>query len=125
MDRATFQAWLDRYVEAWRSNDRDAILPLFTTDAEYRYHPWDEPLRGRDAIADDWLEAPDVPDSWSAEYHPFAIDGDVAVATGVSRYLTEDRSTVDRTYHNVFLCRFDGEGRCREFTEFFMLEKRD
>jgi ketosteroid isomerase-like protein len=125
MDKATFQDWLDRYLEAWRSNDRDAILPLFTADAEYRYHPWDEPLQGRDAIADSWLEEPDVPDSWSAEYHALAVDGDVAVASGVSRYLTEDRSSVDRAYHNVFLCRFEADGRCREFTEFFMLEKRD
>jgi hypothetical protein len=27
---------------------------------------------------------------------------------------------VDREYHNVFLCRFDEDGRCREFTELFL-----
>jgi len=125
VDRDAFQGWLDRYVEAWRSNDRAAILALFSDAAEHRYHPWDEPLRGREAIADSWLEEPDAPGSWSAEYRPFAIDGDVAVARGESRYLTDDRTAVARTYHNVFLCRFDGDGRCREFVELFMLEKHD
>jgi len=27
--------------------------------------------------------------------------------------------TVEREYHNVFLCRFDA-GRCTEFTEYYM-----
>ena len=125
MDRDTFQAWLDRYVDAWRSNDREAILALFSDDVAYRYTPWEEPVRGREALADDWLKEPDVPESWEAEYHPIAIDGDVAVAQGVSRYLTEDRSKVDRLYHNVFICRFDAEGRCSEFTEFYIKEKDD
>jgi hypothetical protein len=28
------------------------------------------------------------------------------------------------TYHNVFLLRFDGDGRCAEFTEIFAEEPR-
>jgi hypothetical protein len=42
------------------------------------------------------------------------------VAVGVSRYFGADRASVEREYHNVFLCRFDAEGRCHEFTEFFI-----
>ena len=45
----------------------------------------------------------------------------MAVAVGVSRYLGPDRETVEREYHNVFLCRFDADGHCTEFTEHFML----
>jgi hypothetical protein len=48
------------------------------------------------------------------------VSGDSAVAVGVSRYLADDRKSVAREYHNVFLCRFDDEGRCREFTEVFL-----
>jgi hypothetical protein len=44
------------------------------------------------------------------------VDGDQGVATGVSRY---DNADGKREYHNVFLCRFDADGRCREFTEVF------
>jgi hypothetical protein len=120
MDRATFERWLERYVEAWKTYDEDAIGDLFSESATYRYHPWDDPVAGRAAIIADWLENREDPDSWAAEYHPWAIDGDRAVAVGVSRYLGEGRPTVEREYHNVFLCRFDEDGRCLEFTEVFL-----
>ena len=42
------------------------------------------------------------------------------MAAGVSRYFAADGETVEREYHNVFLCHFDSDGRCSEFTEFFM-----
>ena len=120
MNEATFQRWLDDYVAAWQSYDRAAIGALFSTDAEYRYYPWEDPVVGRDAIVESWLDEPDADGSWSAEYRPWAIGGSNAVAAGVSRYLGADGSTVEREYHNVFLCVFDDEGRCREFTEFYM-----
>jgi hypothetical protein len=41
------------------------------------------------------------------------------VATGTSTYLAADRS-VDKVYDNCFLIRFAPDGRCREFTEWFM-----
>jgi ketosteroid isomerase-like protein len=120
MDEAAFQRWLDAYVDAWRTYDGDAIRDLFSEDVEYRYHPWDEPVRGRSDLVEDWLDERDDPASWTAEYRPWLVAGEDAVAVGVSRYLTADRSAFDREYHNVFLCRFDGEGRCREFTELFL-----
>ena len=49
------QEWLDAYVAAWRSYDHAAIGALFADDATYAYHPWDEPLRGREAIVASWL----------------------------------------------------------------------
>ena len=119
MDDAAFRRWLDAYVDAWRTYDAAAIGDLFSEDVEYRYHPWDEPVRGREALVENWLGDRDEPDSWTAEYRPWLVAGDDAVAVGVSSYLREDR-TLDREYHNVFLCRFDGEGRCRSFTEHFM-----
>jgi SnoaL-like domain len=124
MDREEFQRWLDAYVEAWRTYDEGAIRALFSEDAAYRYHPWDEgdeAVHGRDAIAADWLADRDEPGTWTAEYHPWGIDSDRAVAVGISRYLVD--GALDREYHNVFLCRFDADGACREFTEFFMKRK--
>jgi ketosteroid isomerase-like protein len=122
MEHADFQRWLDAYVEAWKTYDERAIGELFADEASYRYHPWDddtETLRGRAAIVSNWLGDRDEPGTWSAEYGAWAIDGDRAVAVGVSRYLRANGS-LDREYHNVFLCRFDDDGRCTEFTELFM-----
>jgi hypothetical protein len=95
------------------------VIDLFNPDVAYRYQPWAEPVTGVDAVADSWLESPDDPDSWEAAYTPYAVDGDRVVATGYTRYLaTPDEP--ERLYHNCFLMEFDGDGRCRSFTEFYM-----
>jgi ketosteroid isomerase-like protein len=119
MDRAMFQDWLNRYVDAWRTGDPTAIGDLFSADATYFYGPYREPVVSRDAIVRDWIADPDEPGSWEAEYRPLAVDGDVAVATGESRYID------GKTYSNVFVCRFDGDGRCTEFREWFMEHPRN
>ena len=71
-----------------------------------------------------WLEEPDDPSGWEARYEAFAVDGDRAVATGVSRYAATDDEP-ERTYHNVFLMRFAPDGRCSDFTEVYMLEEKE
>lgn len=130
MDRPAVQAWLDRYVEAWKSYDPAEIAALFGEGATYRYHPYDsgdDIVRGRDAIVRDWIEpagdasSRDAPNSIDAHYEPYAVDGDRAVAVGWSRYWTDGtRSELVRTYDNVYLLRFDDDSRCVDFTEFFM-----
>jgi ketosteroid isomerase-like protein len=133
MDRTAVEEWLDRYVAAWEQHDPDAIGGLFSADATYRYHPYDEGddvLHGREAIVRSWI-APDgaesdrdEPGTYDAEYRPYAVDGDRAVAVGWSRYWKDAaHSAVERVYDNVFLLRFDAEGRCSEFTELFMQRK--
>jgi hypothetical protein len=123
MNRSDVQGWLDRYIEAWRANDASTIEALFTDDAAYRYHPYgDETIRGAKAIAASWLENPDDPASWEAEYTPFAVEGDRAVATGWSRYAANDTNP-ERTYHNAYLLEFAPDRRCRSFTEFYMREQ--
>jgi ketosteroid isomerase-like protein len=117
-DRDALARWLDRYVEAWRSNDAETIGSLFTDDAVYRWHPYDEGddvARGRDAIVRAWLEEPDEPDSWELTFEPLATTGDLGVARAVTTY-TDD----GRTYHNIFLVRLDDDGRCSDFVEYFM-----
>lgn len=120
MDRAGFADWLDRYVDAWRLNDPVAIGDLFSADVRYAYDPFDEAVVGRPAVVRAWLENPDAPGSWEAAYAVLAVDGDTYIAHGFTRYLTDDRRAVDREFANLFVCRFDDDGRCREFTEWFM-----
>jgi ketosteroid isomerase-like protein len=122
VDDSKVARWLDDYVAAWRTYDEAAIASLFSENAVYRYRPWDEgadEVRGPEAIVASWLEDQDAPDTWSAEYRPWLVDGDRAVVTGVSRYFG-DESSAEQEYHNVFLLRFDSDGRCREFTELYM-----
>jgi ketosteroid isomerase-like protein len=92
MDRIDVDEWLDAHVAAWKRYDRDEIGALFSADVEYRYHPYDEPVRGRDAVVRSWLgedeadgaSTHDPEGTYDATYRVVALDGDVAVATGSS-----------------------------------------
>jgi hypothetical protein len=126
MTHHDIQAWLDRYVAAWESYDPAAIGDLFAEDAEYRYHPADEPVVGRASIVASWVapeppaSARDEPGTYAARYQPFAVDGSRAVAVGWSRYWEDAGRDVEKaTFDNCFLLEFGPDGRCRSFTEFY------
>jgi hypothetical protein len=128
MDRVDVDEWLDAYVAAWKSYDREEIAALFGADVVYRYHPYDEPVRGRDAVVSSWLgedepegaSTRDPEGTYDATYRVVALDGDVAVATGTSTYLTSPGGPIDKVFDNCFVMRFDAAGRCREFTEWYI-----
>jgi ketosteroid isomerase-like protein len=126
MDRSGVQDWLDRYSAAWLAYDEQAIRSLFAPDARYRYHPYDpgsDMVVGVDAIVKDWLDPQnrDAEGTYDSHYETYAVEGDRAVAVGWSRYYEDaSKAKLAREYHNAYLLRFDAEGRCSEFTEFFM-----
>ena len=91
MDRAGFRDWLRRYIDAWRLNDPVAVGDLFSVDVRYAFDPFGEAVVGRNAVIESWLDDPDTPGSWEADYDVLAVDGDVFVAHGRTRYLTDDR----------------------------------
>ena len=113
------QGWIDRYVEAWRSNDPDAIGALFAADATYFTHPYRTPWSGRGEIVQGWLRERDDPSSWSAEYQAIASTGNLGVVRGETVYRHPDGSERTR-YANLFVIEFEGDGTARSFTEFFM-----
>jgi len=55
VDKAQVDRWLEAYVAAWKSYDRDQISELFADDVRYRYHPHDDPVEGREAVVRSWL----------------------------------------------------------------------
>jgi ketosteroid isomerase-like protein len=117
--REDVKTWLDRYVQAWRSYDADAIGDLFSEDAVYAYHPYDaEPLRGRDAIVAGWRRDRDEPGSWEARYEVALIEGDRAIARGETRYANGP------SFSNLFELQFDEAGRCVSFVEWYMEHPR-
>jgi hypothetical protein len=128
MNRAEVDRWLDSYVKAWKTYGADLIGSLFADDIRYRYHPYDDPVVGRHAVVSSWVgesDAPGVsargaPGTYDANYAAIAVEGDVAVATGVSTYYEAPGGGVDRVFHNCFVMRFDGAMRCTEFTEWYM-----
>lgn len=130
LTREHVQGWLQAYNRAWETYDPGDIAPLFSEDAEYRWHPADDPERGRDTIVDAWLNpggnasSRDPQGTYRAEMEPFAVDGNRAVAVGTCTYWKDaSRTEVDRIYYNNWLLEFDDDGRCRSFTEYWMVPR--
>jgi ketosteroid isomerase-like protein len=106
--------WVRRYERAWATNDPDDIRALFTPDGEYRFHPWDEPVVGQDAIIGQWLDAQDSADDHTFTWSVVAVDGTTAVVQGRTAYTDGD------VYLNLWVIRFADDGRAASFTEWYM-----
>jgi SnoaL-like domain len=106
-------AWIDRYVRAWNTNSPADIGGLFADDAEYYTEPYGPPWRGQERIVREWLARQDEPGETTFEWQPVAVTDEVAVVRGTTTY-------PDRTYSNLWVIRLNPDGRCREFTEWWM-----
>ena len=92
-----------------------AIGALFGDDAAYYTEPHSSPWRGRDEIVRRWLDRKDEPGEAEFRWHPIAVTPDVAVVQGETVYRTPPH-----TYSNLWVIRLGAEGRCTEFTEWWM-----
>ena len=59
------------------------------------------------------MDRKDEPGTTNFTWHPVVITGDVAVVQGTTTY-------PDEAFSNLWVLRLDADGRCREFTEWWM-----
>lgn len=111
-------AWLREYGRAWEDRDADAAVALFSEGAEYHETPFDEPMRGRDAVRSYWAELPGAQRDVTFRWEVLADDADVGVARWQAEF-TRIPSGVRVWLDGVCTVRFDDEGRCREFREWW------
>ena len=90
----------------------------------YYYTPYADPLIGREAVVKSWLDNQDAPNTWEAHYEPMAVDGETVIANGFSRYF-EDDGTFHAEWDNIFLLRFNDQGECTEFCDWYMKKPAD
>jgi ketosteroid isomerase-like protein len=107
--------WMAAYERAWSSNDPEEIGALFTNDALYFTTPFREPWRGRAEIVENWLDRKDEPGGWRFEWQPLVETSELAIITGTTTYLDPPQ-----IYSNLWVLRLGQDGRCREFTEWWM-----
>jgi hypothetical protein len=119
VNRSDFEAWLDRYVRAWASNDPAEIGDLFTEDARYYTAPHRRPWEGRQRIVEGWLKRKDEPGQWGFRYEVLGVDGDLGFVRGWTTYHTEESD-----YSNLWVIRLEPDGRCSEFIEWWMEVRR-
>jgi uncharacterized protein (TIGR02246 family) len=109
------KAWVEAYIRAWNSNDPNDIGALFTDDALYYTEPFAEPWRGREQIVERWLERKDEPGQTTFVWRRLVETPETAVIVGTTTYRAPPR-----VYSNLWVIRLNHEGRCLEFTEWWM-----
>ena len=91
-DEASLRALDQAYATAWMNGDADAVMALFTEDATLVPHHGDTPVKGRDAIRNNWFNpayAPTVvPESLRAPAE-ILVFGDIGVVRGRARLVWE------------------------------------
>ena len=112
--------WVEGYVRAWNSNVSEEIGALFTDDALYYTEPHSAPWEGRAEIVERWLEGRDEPGETTFEWRPLVVTPELSIVTGTAGYREPPR-----VYSNLWVLRLDPDGRCREFTEWWMEHPAD
>jgi hypothetical protein len=116
MDREGLDRWVQAYRKAWESNYADEIGALFTEDAVYYTEPFRDGINGRDAIVADWLNRKDEPGDTEFRYEIKALCDGIGFVRGWAKYFTPP----PREYSNLWEVRLADDGRCQEFTEWWM-----
>lgn len=72
--------WLDAYKAAWQSQNPAAIADLFGEQALYQISPFQEPLRGREAITAYWRGICETQQNVRFSYELFSVQDGLCVA---------------------------------------------
>jgi SnoaL-like domain len=113
--RVDAASWAERYFQAWKTNEPEAVGPLFTPDATYFYGPFREPARGRDEIVRRWVQN-GIPLDFRYEYDIVATSGDVAV---IHWTVSWREAGTHIAMDGVLIVTLDDRGACREHREWY------
>ncbi len=118
MNRDAFTSWLDAYKHAWETRDHKAAGDIFTEDATYQEVPFDEPMRGRQAIIDYWEGNVTEQEDVRFGYEVFATTETI----GIARWWTSMIDLASKAHvklDGIFVVSMDDDGRCTEFREWW------
>ena len=113
------QTWVDEYGRAWRERDADAVVSLFTEDAEYRSSPFREPSVGSDAIRAYWERATSTQEDADVRMGAPIVAGD---RVAVEWWATMRDGGEEITLPGCLLLRFAPDGRCAALREYWHVE---
>ncbi|MDP9228568.1 MAG: nuclear transport factor 2 family protein [Actinomycetota bacterium] len=114
MDREQLAAWLSGYERLWRTSGTEGLAEIFSQDAVYSMGPYEEPVRGLDALAELWEgERRSADEEFELKTEIVAVDGD----TGVAQVEVEYGPPHEQEYREIWVIRFGADGRCVRFEE--------
>jgi uncharacterized protein (TIGR02246 family) len=111
--------WLDAYGRAWETRDAQAVGELFAEDATYQETPFVEPMRGRAAIREYWVNAVvRTQEQIRFGYQILAVAEDSCIAhwwASFVRVSTQTQVKLD----GIFLLTFTPGNLCSELREWW------
>ena len=108
--------WLEAYEKAWEERDPRAAADLFTEDAVYAWGPFEEPMRGREAIRARWAEVTSAQSNVDFGFEPLGV----LDAGGVARWWCSfDVPSLRIELNGIFLVVLTEEGLCSDFREWW------
>ena len=120
MDHESLKLWLDAYGRAWETRDPAAVVELFSEDATYQETPFSEPMHGRDAIRQYWVDSVEnYQEQIHFESEILAIVGDVGIARWRASFVRVATGKGVRL-DGVFLLTFSAQGLCRKLQEWWV-----
>jgi hypothetical protein len=112
--REDVESWVGGYERAWRASGTELLGSLFTERATYRMSPYEESAAGLGQIAELWEREREGPEeAFEIEHEILAVEGETAVVRVAVRY----GAPRPLEYRDLWVIRFDPDGRCREFEE--------
>jgi hypothetical protein len=103
-------AWVERYLAAWRSDSPPDIAALFSVAATYHEEPSQATWTGHDAIVAGWqARSAEQHGDWAFDWEVLSQVGGSAVVTGVGHY--DELGDFD----NLWTIDLNEDGRCTEF----------
>lgn len=111
---AEVERWIAAYERAWRASGVEGLAAeLFTPDATYSTGPYEETLRGREAIGVMWEQERSSGEEFEMSASLVAVEAPVAVARIEVRY----HRPREQSYRDLWIMRFASDGRCEAFEE--------
>ena len=123
MERAAFKSWLEAYGRAWQERNPQAAANLFTEDGTYQVTPFVEPMRGRPAILEYWLNVSRTEQDIQFGYEILAVTPEVGIARWWASFLIVPQR-LQTKLDGIFLISLDADGRCRSLREWWHKEQK-
>jgi ketosteroid isomerase-like protein len=116
----SLEEWIEGYARAWREGDAEAVVALFTEDAEYRSSPFREPPNiGSDGIRAYWTRACSAQEDVDVRMGRPFVSGDRVAVEWWATMLQEGEEI---TLPGCLLLRFGPDGRCASLREYWHVE---
>ena len=114
VDRAWVRRWVDGFEAAWRTHGTEELAAIFSRDAIYLHSPYADAVEGLPKIRTMWEEDRNGPEErFTLSTEIVAVEEGTAVVRALVRYGEPMR----QEYTDLWVLRFDDEGRCSRFEE--------